>query len=198
LTVGGCERPQEPVPPTAEPQPAMPPTPQPPPPVLEPGEAAPGTEEREPAASTEPSPAYIAIDQARYEFPPAKLRLRSRGNGVSALLMSDDPPAAIRDDYTGNSFYLEIELAVRDVSDLAGTVIRYQAPSSQRVDSPNGIFLEGGRKQLQPLDVRAEFSGTAPILTVHLSGTFLMFDTQDHRTPDRSVPVRSEMLARVN
>jgi hypothetical protein len=152
------------------------------------------------ASSTEPAqptPAYMEIDERRVEFPPARLRVATRSGGVSALLMSDDPPQAINDDYRGNSFYLEMELPVQSTGDVSGTIARYEARTSERVDSRNGIFLDGGRLQLQPFDVSIEFDGTAPLMTTTISGTFLKFDTQDERSIPQLVSVRGQMFAAV-
>lgn len=152
-----------------------------------------------PIASTEPTPAIVMIDDQRIEFPPAKLRLQLRDDKVSALLMSDDPPSAINPGYTGNSFYIEMTIDdVDDISNVPGAVVMYQSPqSTERLDSPNGIFLEGGRKQLQPQQVKVEFESAGAKMAVRITGNFTLFDTQDETIPPRQVPVTARLLATV-
>jgi hypothetical protein len=150
-----------------------------------------------PVASTQPATSFVMIDNQRVEFPPAKLSLQSRDGKVHALLMSDDPPAAISQNYTGNSFYIEMTVDdVDDVNDVPGAMVQYQAPqSTEREDSPNGIFLEGGKKQLQPDNIKVEFESAGSKMAVRMTGTFVIFDTQDETIPSRQVPVSTRLLA---
>ncbi len=152
-----------------------------------------------PVASTQPAPSYLVIDNQRVEFPPAKLNLQVRDDKVHALLLSDDPPAAISENYTGNSYYIEMTIDdVDDVSNVAGASVQYQAAqSTERDDSPDGIFLEGGKKQLQPQSVKVEFEGAGEKMAVRITGTFVMFDTQDENVPPTQVPVSARLLATI-
>jgi hypothetical protein len=148
----------------------------------------------------EPAPSVIVIDNQRIEFPPAKLNLEVRDDKVHALLMSDDPPSAFSQNYTGNSFYIEMSIDdVDDVANVPGAMVQYQAPqSTEPEDTPDGIFLEGGKKQLQPQQVKVEFeSAGAGKMAVRITGTFSMFDTQDDSIPSRVVPVVARLLATV-
>src|SRR5438552_3235994 len=101
-------------------------------------------------APAERAPSVVLIDQKPYTFPPAILQIRNRDGQLSAVLMSDDPRDAIDDNYHGNSFYLEMPLEITELKDLPTYVYRFVSPSSDRTDSPNGIFLDGNRLQLQP------------------------------------------------
>ena len=111
-------------------------------------------------------------------FPAAKLKLEDDGSRVIALLYSDDPPQAIKDDYDGNSFYLQMVLDIADVKDLPTAVWVQRAKTSEYQDSPYGIYLNGRKVQIQPYDARATFTVTEPT-TVHLSGQFLLWNSAD-------------------
>jgi hypothetical protein len=150
------------------------------------------------APATEPvvrAPSVILIDQKAYSFPPALLQIRNRDGQLTAILMSDDPKDAINEDYHGNSFYLEMPLEVADVKDLPDFVYRYSSPTSEKTDSPNGIFLDGNRLQLQPASIQAMFSGDANLMTVTLSGQCLQFQTREDTQEAKHVGVMGQLQA---
>jgi hypothetical protein len=150
------------------------------------------------APATEPvarAPSVILIDQKPASFPPALLQIRDRDGQLTAILMSDDPKDAINEDYHGNSFYIEMPLEVTDVKDLPNFVYRYSSPSSEKTDSPNGIFLDGNRLQLQPSSMQARFSGDDSSMTVVLSGQFLQFPTREETTEVKHVAVVGQLQA---
>jgi hypothetical protein len=150
------------------------------------------------APATQPSVALIWLEQQAYLFPPAKIVQRTKDDQLIALLFSDDPPNAIEDSYTGNSFYLELtELETPQPGKLSGATWHYKASDSERAESVNGIFLRGRQSHLQPFDVQIQFDGEDPPLTVRLAGRFLQFDTSDAQTPGKLVMVRAELLADV-
>jgi hypothetical protein len=152
------------------------------------GAASPATQ---PAARP---PVVLIVDEQPREFPPARLVVESRNNKTVALLMSDDPKEAIDDDYTGNSYYLEITFD-EELDTIKDRVWVYQAHSADNLDSPHGIFLEGNRKELQPFDMKVQFqaarkndpAGTPDV--IWLSGTFYQTDTRDSKNPPRLVAV---------
>jgi hypothetical protein len=150
-------------------------------------------------ASTEPSPSIIVIDNQRIEFPPARLNLQLRDDKVHALLLSDDPPTAISENYTGNSYYIEISCDDLDnVDNVPGSSYELRSPqSTELVDSPDGIFLDGGKKQLQPQSVKVEFESAGEKMAVRITGTFVMFDTQDENVPAKQVPVSARWFATI-
>jgi hypothetical protein len=127
--------------------------------------------------TTQPAVAFLMIDGKLQQFPPALLRLRSKDGQVSALLCTDDPPEAINDTYKGNSFYLPMSLDITDASAIGTAEWKFQAASSDHVDSLEGIFLHGARLQLQPLDVVVDFAGGEPKVTVSMQGRFLVAST---------------------
>jgi hypothetical protein len=157
--------------------------------------------------TTEPSTArpraVMAIDQRRYEFPPAILRVKHKNEKLLVLLMSDDPKDALDDNYAGNSFYLEMPVEAADLKDLSSAVWNYAAPSSERSDSPDGIFLDGNKQQLQASNVTVRFEADATdpehpkAMAVDITGTFLMFDTHDDNVPAKLVPVVAHLAAEV-
>ncbi len=148
------------------------------------------------SATTQPQSSYMIIDQQRVEFPPAKLALRTKGGQVLALLYSDDPPNAIDDTYTGNSFYIEMVLDITDAAQIATARWTFRAPDSERADTSTGIYLDGRKRHLQPLDVSVEFEGGSSPIKVWLSGRFLMFDSaQDPSVPGKMMPIRAELDA---
>ncbi len=146
-------------------------------------------------ATTQATPSFIWIDQHPYEFPPARLMLKNEDEKVVALLFSDDPPNAIDDNYTGNSFYLEMPLETAEEGKLTGASWVYKAPNSERVDTVSGVFLEGRRKHLQPFDVRVEFESAASPVKVLIGGTFLLFESDNDQVPGTLVPVRASLSA---
>jgi hypothetical protein len=171
-------------------------------PVAENGAVQAGTTPDPRTVATQPAASYVWVDQQRYEFPPARMIVRTKDDQLSALLFSDDPPAAIDDRYTGNSYYLEITdpQLVEGSTTLAGALWVFKAPNSERAETVSGIFLQGRRRHLQPFEVRAEFANdTAPIKVI-LGGTFLMFDNEIDNAaqlPGRLVHVRAELEADV-
>jgi hypothetical protein len=138
----------------------------------------------------------MLIDKQRIEFPPARLAMRTRDGEALVLLHSDDPPDAIDDDYMGNSYYIEMTLDVPESVELSAARWAFKAPTSERIDTDNGIYLDGRKRHLQPFDVTVEFDGQASPVKVWLSGQFLEFDASEGRTvPGRIVAVTAELDA---
>ena len=150
-------------------------------------------------AATQPRESVMTVDGRRVAFPPAKLVLKAKSGHVHATLHSDDPPAAIREDYAGNSYYLEMPLDIDAAEQLAETKWVYKAPSSERSDTVSGIYLDGRQKHLQPFDVVAEFErGPGAAVKIYLTGQFLLFGAEDDPTvPGQIVVVSAELEAAV-
>jgi len=129
------------------------------------------------APTTRPS-VIILVDGEQREFPPPRLVVDDRNGKTVALLMSDDPPQAINDDYAGNSYYIEMEFDDA-LPTVRGQVWVYEAPNSDKQDSPNGIFLEGNRKQLQPFQVKVQFQQVDGGDVAWISGTFHFYHNND-------------------
>ncbi|MBC8105133.1 MAG: hypothetical protein H7Z14_00965 [Anaerolineae bacterium] len=154
--------------------------------------------------STQPSdaaikrpPVAMRIEDKRAEFPPAKLRVGSSDGKVIALLYSDDPKDALKVEYSGNSFYFQMELDADEVKNFADSDWRFKATSNEQTDSPYGIFLDGHRKQLQPVEVGVTFEPTGADETlVTISGKFLWVNVDDSTQPSRLVPLLAEFNAK--
>lgn len=148
--------------------------------------------------ATEPTMSMMVIDERIYTFPPARLRVQQKRSGdpVVAVLFSDDPKNAIDDNYTGNSYYLEMTLDVASPDELGQAVWMYKAPSSSRMNSTSGIFLDGTKVQLQPLEVRVEFEPRGQEMGVMMQGHYLLFDGNDPNI-GRMVQVSANLTAKV-
>jgi hypothetical protein len=189
---GGCDR-------SAPPQ--QPPVPTPVAPATSPVAVAPA-----PAAgpattpTSRPTSSLINVNGHMTVFPAARLRLESDGQRLVALLFSDDPKDALRDNYTGNSFYLRFDLDVDDPGKLLDATWHYTAPSSgDQEDSPYGIYLGGRKLQLQPYDFSGRFKATEEGTEVLFTGQFKVLDDTAARggpaqlvTAAAALPVRIE------
>lgn len=131
-------------------------------------------------------------------FPRARLKIEDDGKHLNVLLFSDDPPQAINDDYTGNSFYLQMGLDVADPRDLHLGTWRHQARSQEREDTPFGIYLNGRKAQLQPYNVNASFSpGDHETSVVHLWGNFLLWNNAEATGLPQSVSLNADLPVQV-
>ncbi len=126
-----------------------------------------------------PSKSFLMINDRRVEFPRARLRVRQTQPRLMVMLFSDDPNTAIDDNYQGNSYYFELALNCNDPHQLATLMWNYHASSSDHVDSVNGLFLEGGKTHLQPVDAHVQFVPMGGRWVVTLSGDFLQFNPKD-------------------
>lgn len=148
--------------------------------------------------ATQPAFSQISIDGQMYTFPGAKIRVVQSGSHVVARLYSDDPKAALDDDYKGNHYDLQMRLDdINDPHLLYTSAWQFKAISSEYSDSPYGIFLNGMRYQLQPQDVSARFLGTMTQVHIDLEGRFLVFDDSDKTAAPRAVYVKGSLLAPV-
>jgi hypothetical protein len=196
----GCERPS-----ASDPGKAGGPTTAPANPPRLPATTQSATSSTSPA--TAPLATTITIEGAINEFPPARLRLDEVDGKVHAILYTDDPEEALRNDYEGNSFYFDLPLEIETAADITAATYDFKATSSDQEDTPEGIFLFGRRWHLQPDDIRIDFrtysatqavaSGVPDVVTVRIGGTFRMFDTASERTTSAVVPVAGELEARL-
>ncbi len=178
LTFMGCDPPQ--APPTVDPDGAAAPT----------EDAVQATTAQPPA--TRPAASHIVIDRQPHEFPAARLQLIRRDDQTFATLFSDDPREALRPDFSGNSFYLEMTLDAMP-PDLSADGWAHKSLTSERQDTVNGIFLNGTRVHLQPFDVRVEFEGDLSGMTVHLDGYFFAFRGDSATDVGRMVLVHAQL-----
>jgi len=151
-------------------------------------------------AGGQPTASAMFIDQREEWFPPAMLRLREHGGKVVARLYSDDPEDVLTGKQTCNSYDFEMPLPqITRVSDIAHAVWIARAKSSDRVDTPFGIFLRNRQEVLQPMDATIQFRGKAPQVSVYIQGTFWMFHTSDDSSgaPPAMVQVKGALLSTV-
>ena len=186
---GGCEEPQPaPAPPPGDVAPATTPATKP----------MPAT-----APATQPVSSVMNIGGHASVFPPARLRLETDGLHLIALLFSDDPRDALKDNYTGNSFYLRMELDIDDPAKLADATWQYATRStSEREDSPYGIYLGGRKVRLSPFQVTGRFKVNqgepTGVTSVLFSGQFIIVDESTRRGPAQVVLVAAEMPVKVD
>ncbi len=144
------------------------------------------------------SPVELLIDGKRVTFPSARVVLQKRQGRIAAVVYSDDPRDAIKPEYTGNSFYLLMQLDISDDLDIDGAVWAFKSSTSSFEESPYGIFLEGNRKQLQPSDVAVQFVGPPERLEIELRGTFMLFDLEKDEKLGVLTPVTGKFNASVD
>jgi len=140
-------------------------------------------------------PASITVDDEIFDCPPARLIIQSKDDQVVALLITDDPPNAADDGYTGNSIYLEMPLDVPETGSLAGAHWDFKASNREEVETVSGIYLHGRKKHLQPYDARTDFQTAKSPIKLTLVGTFLMFDENDDQAPGKTVQVKADIAA---
>ena len=147
-----------------------------------------------PAALPEPKPAepprpvlsFLMIDGLGAQFPSTKLVLHEGTGGKRrAELFSDLPKSALAH-YEGNELYLEMDLAAGGgPQKVDGATWRYRSAGSDKDDSANGIFLDGQRRHLQPMDVLVKFERQGDQLMAQVMGQFRAYEPG---TPDALAP----------
>ncbi len=129
-------------------------------------------------------------------FPASKLVLKEIDGKVHASLFSIDPPEALRDDYTGNTFFLEMTFDA-PMADLDGAEFVYQNSQNDKPDDDTGIFLAGRKQILQPLEAAVRLQQVEGEWVATLAGSFQLFEAQ---TPDRvslTVALRTRLTPEV-
>jgi hypothetical protein len=164
----------------------------------QPAEQAPAAPQTDPQTQVRTAPAlsFMMIDGQLFEFPKARLRVYHRDGETTALLFSDDPRQNVGETYTGNSYYLEMRLAAEQPADYHQEVWQHRASTSERIETPNGIFLDGWTRHLQPFDLSVEFEPheNSSLTTVWLAGHFLLFHTRERQMPGQLVPVSGRLM----
>ena len=156
--------------------------------------ATPPSAPEELALPVGPPAAFLMIDRQPVRFPPARIVVKTNGPVQTARVYSDDPPEAINANYSGSSFYLDMNLTTLPggkSGDLADAVwVKGENPddpngvkppadppkAAGKASSPNGIYLDGGRRVLQPLRATVNFEPReGGRVLVRVSGTFNEF-----------------------
>jgi predicted component of type VI protein secretion system len=151
------------------------------------------------APAAQPVVSSMMINQLITVFPGARLRLETTDDHMTAILYSADPPNAINNDYTGNSYYLKIPLAeVKDPSGINGAEWHYKSLTSDRSDSHEGIFLNGLQQQLQPIDMVVKLETLPKGIRVQLAGEFMAYGNAPGEQPGVLTSVSGELTADVD
>jgi len=114
---------------------------------------------------------------------------------VDVLLFSDDPPDALSATYAGNRYYFELKLDIDDLEKLSASDMHWKAGSIERIDAPDGIFLDGDKRMLQPYVLNVGFSQTGKVYTIDIGGEFLLFNSKEEATAPKTVLVRGTLMA---
>ena len=146
------------------------------------------------APTSRPTASRMTISDREYVFPAARLLLE-HAEPTLVVLFSDDARATLASDYKGNRYHLQFRLDITDPAKLFNTDCVIKAASQERQDTPDGIFLEGDRHQLQPHDVHVQFSRVGRDVQVEIQGTFLMFGGRDEKAAPVLVPVQGVLVA---
>lgn len=129
-------------------------------------------------------------------FPPAKLVLRETDGKTRASLFSIDPPEALKSDYTGNTFFLEMTFDAAPAQ-LSGQECLFLKSHYEKPDDDTGIFLSGRDVMLQPFEATARIVQVEGVWTVILAGTFQEFDQTNPDAMPRLVQLRASMTPEV-
>ncbi len=129
--------------------------------------------------------ATFLINGQPFDFPAANLVTQDRDGHTRVTLFSDDPPEAVRDGYTGNSFYFAFDLDSVATDDLSGQGYAFRNSVSQDEETSNGLFIAGGRQTLRPLEASVGFATEEGAVVAYVSGSFRLTDQQ---TPDGPTP----------
>jgi hypothetical protein len=164
-----------------------------------PGEsAAPATQPAAAAAApaaSAPVGSTLLIGDEPHVFGPAMLRLTQADGKVEARLYSNDPPGALAGKETVDSYDFDMVLPdISDPAEIAQAAWVAKSASSDREDTPYGIFLNQQQDVLQPMDVTVHFVGQAPNVRVEIDGTFWMFRAADEGTLAPPPPVMVRVL----
>jgi hypothetical protein len=146
------------------------------------------------APASRPAVSVLQVGDRIVEFPRARLVIQQVEPTVSLLLFSDDPPEAIGPSYMGNRYYFQIDLDITDAAHLASADWVYRAGSMERIDSPNGIFLEGNDKHLQLYLVNMQFNRRGDEVAIVIDGQFTQYSGREDGPPV-GVQVRGMLVA---
>jgi len=145
--------------------------------------------------TSRPTKSVLMIDGKELEFPAARMVLQQAQPTVDVLLFSDDPPIALTATYSGNRYYFDLKLDIDDLEKLAASDMHWKAASIERVDAPDGIFLDGDRRLLQPYDLEVMFNKVGEMYSIDVAGQFLLFAAKDEQGPPKTVMVRGKLVA---
>ena len=132
-------------------------------------------------------PSAMIINGQAFSFPAPKLVAVVKDGSLRVTLFSNDPPEAVREGYTGNSFYFRFNMDGEKPDDLSGQQFVYHNSYAEQDETASGLFIAGGRQTLRPVDATITFDPAGGQLTViHINGSFKLIDDQ---TPDNQTTV---------
>jgi hypothetical protein len=186
LAAGGCKRQSKPAAPV-------------PPPATAP-HASPASAPATRAAATQAlqaraEPSVMEINGKPWFFPPARLRVEEKEGVVRAQLYSSSQPTIPEKSDAGNLYYFDIPLDIDDPAQIEHAQWSIESTSQQQDDSPNGIFLDGMKMQLQPYNVHILFNRDGQNIMVRVVGQFLQFS--DEQPAPQVVKVDAALTAAV-
>ncbi len=129
-------------------------------------------------------------------FPAAKLVLKEIDGKTQASLFSIDPPEALRDGYTGNTFFLEMTFDA-PLAEVSGQEFVYLNSQNDRPDDDTGIFLSGRSIMLQPLEAAVRIEEIDGVWRASIAGTFQQFEQTVPHAPTAVVRLRATMTPEV-
>jgi hypothetical protein len=156
--------------------------------------AAPATS---PATAPAVPPLRLRIDEEVFVFTPAVLVVSGTAPHVTARLYNSDEGG----DQEGNAILLDCPLELEADAPLAEAAHHLRTSNRERTEALSGIFLPAEKVKLQPMELSLSFASgpdepRPPIITVKLSGRFLVFP-EDADVPTQSVAVQGEFSAMV-
>ncbi len=124
-------------------------------------------------------------------FPPARILVSRQEDQIHLTIQSNDPPEAMKDGYTGNSFRFDYLLAAGE--ELIGSSSTLRENQTDEGDDKNGLFLQGGRQIAQPQLVTIKIEGTEESPQIEISGNFQLTAQSTEAAP-QIVVVRARLL----
>jgi hypothetical protein len=111
-------------------------------------------------------------------FAAARLAFTGKGgHGLVAVLFSDDPKEALKDNWTGDRYKFRMPLLITDRSQIDGRPYRMERPfDSSEEDTQEGIFFHGDDVHLEPIDLDVRFEMDNGKVLVKMGGLFKQVD----------------------
>jgi len=114
------------------------------------------------------------------QFPRARLKLTGKGEDrIVAMLYSDDPKEAINKAWQGDRYYFRMPMRVLEAAQLDDAPFRMSVPFEGADETSTGVFLQGDRYHLEPIDLIVRFESEGSQVKVFIGGLFKQFDTHD-------------------
>lgn len=127
--------------------------------------------------TTEVAPADPAVWGPTVQFARARLSIVGKGgHALSAVLFSDDPKEALKDNWTGDRYLFRMPLRINDRKAIDGYRYRWTNSLEGADETDSGIFLRGDSEHIEPVDLDVQFVVDGSTVKVWLGGLFKQFD----------------------